>query len=431
MIVGAIGPELVIQQFLGVTKDFPWLDVRSLPYENMLEAPTLAAEKQSEMDILYFMGLSPYYMAASAVEPRVPWFYLERPSGGLPFALLRARSFLGDGVAFSIDTLTDQDIWDSTQELDFKIGSIYTYSREKPSIYYDGNLIDFHLGHFRAGRTKFCITCAYVTFRAFEKKNVPVFFVTPGAWAMRKSLTAALSALDSPDRDNLRITVGIFIPEHLPTQVSRREDAMRTLENLVFTYGKKRNILMFQRSTAAYQSVQSWGDFVMETNDFRTSPLLNEIAGSLPEIGMRVGYGLASNVGTAEQYAERALEMGTGGEKHECLLFDGEKGWRIGEADPSFVLTPPGPLLMGTAEQLALTPATLSRYLQAFRLLDPSFTAADFSRALGLHPKSGRKILARFLKAGLVKIENTRAHLHRGRPEFLYTYMTDGRSLKT
>jgi hypothetical protein len=145
---------------------------------------------------------------------------------------------------------------------------------------------------------------------------------------------------------------------------------------------------------------------------------------------MRVGYGLASNVKTAEQYAERALEMGIGGEERECHLFDGEKGWRIGETDPSFVLAPPGPLLTGTAGQMELTPATLSRYLRAFRLLDPSFTAADFSRALGLHPKSGRKILARFLKAGLVRVENTRAPLHRGRPEFVYTCTTGGRDLK-
>jgi hypothetical protein len=56
----------------------------------------------------------------------------------------------------------------------------------------------------------------------------------PSAWAVRKSLTTALSALNSPDRDDLRITVGIFIPEQLPSQVSRREDAMRSLENLVF-----------------------------------------------------------------------------------------------------------------------------------------------------------------------------------------------------
>jgi hypothetical protein len=158
---------------------------------------------------------------------------------------------------------------------------------------------------------------------------------------------------------------------------------------------------------------------------------LNEIAESVSEIGVRMGYGLASNAKTAEQYAERALEMGAGGEKHECHLFDGEKGWQLGESTPSFILTQPSPLPAGAAERLTITPATLSRYLRAFHLLDPSFTAADFSRVLGLHPKSGRKILARFLKAGLVRVENVRALLHRGRPEFIYMYTADGRGSET
>jgi hypothetical protein len=173
MIVGAIGPALSIQRFRYVAKDFPWLDVRPLPYENMLEAPALAAERQNETDILYFMGLSSYYLAASAIEPSIPWFYLERPSDGFPFALLRNRPFLENGAAFSIDTLTDQDIQDSVRELDFQIDAIYTHSREKPTAYYDESLIDFHLSHFRTGRAKFCMTCAYVVFRTLERENVP------------------------------------------------------------------------------------------------------------------------------------------------------------------------------------------------------------------------------------------------------------------
>ncbi len=109
MILGVIGPSLIVEKFQIVSRDLPQLTIRPMLYETMLDAPSIAAGNQSDVDALYFSGVLPYFMAASVVQPVVPWFYLERPTSGLSFAFLEARAFIGDDVRFSIDTFTVDD----------------------------------------------------------------------------------------------------------------------------------------------------------------------------------------------------------------------------------------------------------------------------------------------------------------------------------
>jgi hypothetical protein len=126
-----------------VAQDIPQLEVHPCPYENMLDAPRLAAEIQEKVEGLLFGGTTPYVLAANALQPTVPWFYLERPVCGLSFAFLKARTLIGGEIDFSIDTLTDLDIQDSASDFDFHIRSMYSYPH-RPSEHYDKDLFDFH-----------------------------------------------------------------------------------------------------------------------------------------------------------------------------------------------------------------------------------------------------------------------------------------------
>jgi hypothetical protein len=424
MILGVIGPSLIVEKFQIVSRDLPQLTIRPMLYETMLDAPSIAAGNQSDVDALYFSGVLPYFMAASVVQPVVPWFYLERPTSGLSFAFLEARAFIGDDVRFSIDTFSDLDINDSMLDCHFPIGAIYTYPL-KPSERYHDELVEFHLSHFRAGRTTFCVTCAYVAYRRLQEMSVPVFFVSPSVSSVREALTASLRAFGVSDKDHLKLVVGLFLPEKLPVQLNQYEQAMRSIHRTISAYAKKKGILLFQRSASIFQSVQTYSQFLMETNSFGRVPVIDEILESTPDIRLRIGYGIASNITTAERYAEKALDMGFRKDGNECHLFDGESGWSVGERRPSYILAAPDPDFQEISGKLGITPATLSRYLKAFDLLDAPFSAADFSHVLGLQAKSARKILARFRTAGLIVIESSRASLRKGRPEILYRRVVD------
>ena len=52
MIIGAIGPSLMVDKFSIVARDIPEVTIRPLWYETMLEAPRIAAERQMEVDAL-------------------------------------------------------------------------------------------------------------------------------------------------------------------------------------------------------------------------------------------------------------------------------------------------------------------------------------------------------------------------------------------
>ena len=419
MIIGAIGPSLMVDKFSIVARDIPEVTIRPLWYETMLEAPRIAAERQAEVDALYFSGTSPYFLAASAVQPLVPWFYLDRPVSGLPFAFLEARRFLAGPVDLSIDTLSELDINDSVLDFDFPIDHLYTYPL-RPSVHYDDDLIGFHLSHLRSGRTKLCMTCAYVVYRKLREMGFPVFLISPTIRAIREAMTSSLKVLESSDEDHLKLVVGLFVPELSFVPDDQREETEHAFRRAVFAYAKQRDLFVFQRNPSTLQSVQTYSRFLGETDNFRKTPIANAGAGMTPGLRLRIGYGVASNVKIAEMYAEKALDMGLRKESTACYLFDGENGWAVGELKPSFVLAQPDPGFRELSQRINATPSTLSRYLKAFRLLDAPFSAAEFSSVLDIHPKSARKILARCLNAGFIRIESTRAPLRKGRPENLY-----------
>lgn len=416
MELGVIGLPMLVRKVQWIAQDVPYLNVHPLFYETMLDAPRIAAENQNKVDALYFMGTSPYFLAASVIQPVVPWYYQECPIDGLPFALFSARAFWGETLNFSIDTLTAPDVDDVLRDAGCNIGSIYTYAF-KPSESYDDEVRDFHLAHFQRGRVSFCLTCAYVVYKTLYSMGIPVFFIAPTLRMIRKSLSTSLQNMYPAETDYSRLVVGLLVPETMPSSVVQYEDAVRSMQKTIFSYAKKRDILVFQRNASMYQCVQTYTQFHLETEDFRKLPLLEELGEVVPDVRLRIGYGVALNIKSAEQYAEKALDMG---HPNKPCLFDGEKGRILSSALPVFAVTASDPVFRFYSQKLNVTPASFSRYLRAFRMLNMPFSSGEFSKALGLHRKSSRKILARFLKEGLITLESYRAPLTKGRPESLY-----------
>ena len=416
MILGVIGPSRIVQKFQWVANDISQLTVFPLTYETMLDAPRIAEENQSKVEALYFVGTSPYFLAARVVQPLVPWHYLERPIDGLPFALISARDSLGKDIKLSIDTFTELDIEDTLRDVDFHIDAIYTYAFN-PSERYDDDLLKFHLSHYQNGHVNFCLTCAYTVYKTLLSMGVPVFFVEPTVRVIRKALLNSLQTFHATDRDHFKLVVGLFSLDTLPSSVNLYEETVRAVCKIFFAYAKKRDILIFQRNPSMFQCVQTYSQFRLETDDFRIIPLSGELRETNPDVRIRIGYGLASNIKSAELYAERALDMARNAETY---LLDGEKGWVLGSLAPVFAITNSDPVLRFYSQKLNVTPATFSRYLRAFKLLRSAFSSVDFSAILGLQPKSARKILSRFLKEGLIVLDSYRAPLAKGRPESLY-----------
>jgi hypothetical protein len=211
--------------------------------------------------------------------------------------------------------------------------------------------------------------------------------------------------------------VGLIAPENLPSSVSLYENALRSVSNSVFACAQKKGALVFARNAALFQCIQTYNQFYIETDGLRKIPFVDEVLKANPDISLRVGYGVAHNVKNAEAYAEKALDMSTASGNY---LFDGEKGRLLGEAGPVFAVTDSDPVFRLYSQRLGITVTTFSRYLRVFRMLKSQFSAEDVARVIGLQAKSVRKILALFLKEGLIALTNYRAPLAKGRPEALY-----------
>jgi hypothetical protein len=406
---------MVLPRIRCVAKDIPQIELYPLTYESILDTPRIAGKHQHEMDVLLFAGVMGYFLAASAVQPTIPWHYIDRAIEGLPFAFIAARDFLKKDIRVATDLFTKTEIDDTLKDMDFNIGAIYTL--EFNPMEYD-KLLDFHLSLHKEGRVAFSMTSFSMVYTTLRSMDIPVFLVLPPTQMIRRTLNHLLQVSRVSRDDNFKLVVGLISPENLPSSVNLYENTLRSVSNSIFACAQKKGFLVFTRNAALFQCIQTYDQFYAETNEFRKTPFVDEVLKANPNVRLRIGYGVASNVKSAEIYAEKALDMST---IKENYLFDGEKGWLLGNKGPIFTVTDSDPALRLYSQRMGITVATFSRYLRVFRLLESQFSAENVAKALGLQAKSVRKILALFLKEGLIALGNYRAPLAKGRPEALYT----------
>jgi len=412
--LGLIAPSVIIPRIQCVAKDIPQIEPYPLVYESILDAPRIAEKHQPELDALLFAGVMGYFLAASAVQSTIPWHYFDRPIEGLPFAFVAARDFLKKDIRLATDTFTKTEIDDTLKDMDFNIDAIYTLEFNPAE--YD-KLLDFHLSLHKERRVTFSITCFSMVYTTLQSMNIPVFLAVPPTQMIRRTLNHLLQVSRVSRDDDFKLVVGLISPENLPSSVALYEDALRSVSNAIFACAQKKGFLVFTRNAALFQCIQTCNQFYIETNGFRKTPFVDEVLKASPNIRLRIGYGVAFNVKSAETYAEKALDMST---IRENYLFDGEKGWLLGNKGPVFKVTNSDPALRLYSQRMGITVATFSRYLRVFRVLESQFSAEDVAKTLGLQAKSVRKILALFLKEGLIALKNYRAPLAKGRPEALY-----------
>ena len=217
-----------------------------------------------------------------------------------------------------------------------------------------------------------------------------------------------------PDSEVARTAVGLHVIKNF-SELS--EERINEIYDFIAYHSIKKNIFFTKKTPALFQSIESYAQFMCWNNEFKYSPFLDALRKAFPEINICSGYGLASLISTAEEWAYRSLEKLENSAPFACCMFDGQSYRTIGDVASPISLSEELRLI---AAELNITDVTLLRYLYALQLIESAFSAKEFAHALGIQPQASRKIFSMLMDKNIIQIVGKRPAASKGRPEVLY-----------
>ena len=426
MRIAVIGPEDLVNKVLSVGKEFCDLEMTPLGYEIETEAPTIVKENQHLFDGILFTGPIPYYLCASKINRLVVWDYIPYRSTGLIMSILgvlkRFPRFIEREFNISVDTLAESEVIEIISEAQVSIKHVYT--REfSPHTNANQDFCSFHEEMYTKKKVDVCITCLKSTYKILKDKSIPVFAVVPSIHTIRGTLQKIIFEMKSNKMELLRTVVGIIALDDLSsTPVKRHKDLMRTY-NVLLEYANKKDLLVFPRMESSFILIETYGQLMMDTDNFTRDPLKERIYTSTG-IDVRVGYGVGLNASLAENYAMKAIELAKKKEKKGCYIFDGTTviGLPDEEGIGSFDVESGDKGITLLSEKTGLSISNLSRVMKALKMLDGYFSVTDLASVLRISPKTARRIIGKIVKVGLIQEVRTRSSVGAGRPAKIYAY---------
>ncbi|CAH8242886.1 hypothetical protein WJ0W_000095 [Paenibacillus melissococcoides] len=154
-------------------KGFPSFDPVRRSYRQEEEAPGLARELADKVDVLLFTGPVSYQLAKNQHQLDIPSLFVPLTGSGLYAVLFRLERKL-DVSAITVDTLSRQMLVSTFREL----GHMRTAYEGEPLPSWK-ELVEFHRGHYEAGRSCCAITAIRSVALQLAREGIPCEWIVP------------------------------------------------------------------------------------------------------------------------------------------------------------------------------------------------------------------------------------------------------------
>lgn len=433
--------------------DFPELRLVPLPYSEETEALTVLESHLQEIDIVFFTGNWPYhYVKEQRASPLPkPAVHVSSRAGSSLHKTLAQMAYRGlDITRISVDTLSPAEIREAYGDigLDPSGVQIFEITRAVPR----QELVDFHLGLWRRGKTTAAVTFLRTAFAVLEKAGMPVFRCTPSTHAIREALLRAVLEARALRAKAAQIAVGLcrltdppLLPATPPPgEPARHGDprgphdgprgrvaAARATSQLSQARLKLLQILFDVSGELAASVFPVQGDeFVLFTTrgaleqvtaSFTSLPLLQTIREAIT-IPVSFGFGVGSTAHISHRCATLALDLAIrhGGDCAFICFDDGGQVGPLGQSDCLDYSRRAEPAVVEIAARAGLSTTTINRLRAVMRRTrNDMLTARGLAVELGISPRNARRILQHLARAGLATVVQAEQP-PRGRPGLVY-----------
>ncbi|MDF2658149.1 MAG: hypothetical protein K0Q94_940 [Paenibacillus sp.] len=423
IVIGLVGPSDTIALVERVGREWEGR-ITLIPYiyEDVEEIADIVKEHRSDIDIWLFTGRIAYEFGRAYVpEPRM---LMIRSSGSaLMKALFAAVSEAGIPLRFSIDTLTQEEVAETLDELQLQgsVPVIHPNSGYVPS----AELVQFHEALFRSGQVEVCITHRGHVCEELRKRGVAVYRIVPTVMSIRETLRLASQLGETNHFRQSQIAVLLL---HVRNVLNEHTSAYETyrlslkLQELLLQFTEHISGALLPSGGTTFSMFSTRG--AIERNTSFPPTLLFEkirlLTGGTVHFG--IGYGLTAF--GAEQNAVLALsrtEMNAEG----GLVVADEAG-AIQESFPnqeslSYHYRSGDLDVIEQLKRAGVSAAMFNRIVSVqTRTGKRSVSAADLASWLDMTQRNANRLLAELERSGLARIVGEEAPGAKGRPRKLF-----------
>lgn len=430
--VAIIGPEDSIGDCLKVAKEYPWLLIKSFPYETEDETDELIKSLQNDFSVILFTGPIPYFRTKDLPElMNITCMYVPFNRNGLYRALFQAR-IINDFSRVSIDTIKKSEVSSVYEELGLTNppDNILEYSHALTT----NEFVDFHKALYEQGKTEIAFTCLRSCYLALKKMGIPVIRIFPLSSDIRETLEKAQLVSESLWNKGLQITVGVVAVDgyHEWAKVKGIHEVQALnlrLTHLMLQYVKNVDGHFIQTSPGEFLFFTTRTLIENSTNQFSHSPQILKKFSQFEQLTVSIGIGIGGTASSSANHARIALQQAQQHGGNTCFVVN-EQHQIVGplgnEQNSIIDLRTTEDEQLEAAKRTGLSGATLNRLLNAIKQSGREFTANEVASFLNMTLRSARRLLSFLEKANIIEIVGQESIHSRGKPRRVYK-LTPGR----
>lgn len=421
--VGLIAVEDNMEFIADVLMEYEEISVVKLYHADEEDLPDLMTKHENLVDVWLFSGYSPYKYATK-IPTEHPLFYFEYSGSTLfktLYLLLRDQGLNVDVMSF--DTIKVNEMETVFEELKMKFDD----SRLIENIDNLDEVVEHHKRLYEQGETVIALTCVWKIQQRLKDLNIPVKRITLAVSSIKATTNLLLRHMELEAFKDTQIAIQMIEIDSLrsknnfiDTSDELHHMEMQNVSDLLY-YSKKINGSLKEIGPGRYAIFSTRGMMKNVTNNF-TSKFSFNSAKSLDLDTVISGIGLGKTAYEAETNSLKALynakQKGTG-------------SWYVHFQDKKII----GPLssleltIIDSEEKkyseisnrASLSINTIINIARAMKEREENtFTANTMANALGIKPRSARRVLTLLEKADFaIQIGEDQA-LKQGRPRKKY-----------
>ncbi len=426
--IGVIGPRETARKIMRVLQAFPSFHGIAREYALEQEAPRLAAQLASEVEVIVVSGPTPYRLIREETELGVPVHFVPLTETDFYRALFRIQKKLGslDNVALSVDSISKQTIKALLKDADAERLSV---------LHYDGQafapvdqLISFHAGQYEAGASLGALTADPLVAAALDRLGIPCEWAAPTDQNITVTLERALLSTETRQLKEAQIVVGMLNVDAFTRLIQNRSsehDIQKfklEIHRILLDYVESLDGYLTHLGADEYLFFTTRGIFERETGGYKSIPLAKYASSSLGlTLSMGIGFGRSAN--EAGTHARSALRRSKEAGGNTCFIVR-EDRTLIGPlemAEPvEYDLSITNGELLKRTEDAGMTSGYLSRLLShVARTGSLEYKVHDLAAILDITIRSTHRLLLQWMDYGLIEIAGFEK-VPKGRPRQIY-----------
>lgn len=420
-----IGPEYMVQKTLGLAGRFPSLRLKGYPYvDSYKESTEILKAIHNEAEVVLFTGPIPYHYVLNEIHPSVPTLHVPYTTGWLYPGLTKIRES-HDITRITIDAFPRFLVEEAYEEMGLPVERVLT--KEYPGIVSKEELLDFHLGNYRKGKSTAALTSLRAAYVDLQRSGVPSAYAVPTASVIAETLEKVHLIGEAQRSKETQIVVGIIaidddgkLLRFSPYEAQRIRLAIQ--QNLL-RYAEQIDGSLIPSGGNEHLFFTTRGLFTKSTNWCTAAPLVSEVKQTF-DVTISIGVGMGITANQAANHARIALEKAreAGGNACYVLLENKQLFGPLGsDHATNYSLRHLEPEFIRLAEQTGMSSAALSRLLACHSNLGQDcFTAHELAPVLGVTVRSTHRLLIQLVAAGHARVVGEEKLATRGRPRQVF-----------